>query len=303
MTDQPRIVIADDSLVIRSILRKQLEEHGNTVIEAVDGEDALRVCREEVPDVILLDVEMPKLDGHGVLQELRRDEVTADIPVVFLTGRSSTEDVVDGLRLGAHDYLRKPFEPAELVARVSAALRVKRLQDELRLRNAELEAMSRTDALTGLPNRRHLQEQLVGAGSLARRHGHTMGVVMIDVDHFKRVNDELGHASGDLVLREVAQRVASACRLEDVAGRWGGEEFLVVVGEGSDTSGLAVLGERIRQAASNEPVVLADGRDLTVTVSVGAASNDGDVDALVREADAALYAAKNAGRDRVVVRN
>lgn len=300
MSGQPRIVIADDSLVIRTVLRKQLEEHGNAVIEAVDGEQALRVCHEEVPDVVLLDVEMPKLDGHAVLKELRADAVTADIPVVFLTGRSSTEDVVDGLRLGAHDYLRKPFEPAELVARVSAALRVKRLQDELRLRNAELDAMSRTDALTGLPNRRHLQEQLLRVGSAARRHGSTFGVLMVDVDHFKRVNDELGHESGDTVLQEIARRVTGACRLDDVAGRWGGEEFLVVA-PSTDAGGLAALGERIRQAASSAPVVLTD-RSLTVTVSIGAASNGtGDSDAAVRNADAALYEAKNGGRDRVVV--
>jgi two-component system cell cycle response regulator len=156
-----RIVIAEDSLVVRALLRRQLEEHGHTVFEAADGEEALAACRVRHPDVILLDVEMPKLDGYGVLAALRKDEQLVDIPVVFLTARTALEDVVQGLRLGAHDYLRKPFEPAELLARVTAAFRVKSLQDELRQRNLELDAMSRTDALTGLPNRRHLQERLV----------------------------------------------------------------------------------------------------------------------------------------------
>jgi PleD family two-component response regulator len=194
MMQRARILVADDSLVIRSVLRKQLQEHGHVVTEAVDGEDALRAIRDETPDVVLLDVEMPKMSGHAVLAELRSNPATAHIPVVFLTARATTADVVEGLRLGAHDYLRKPFEPAELLARVSAALRVKRLQDELRIRNIELEASSRTDALTGLPNRRHLQEQLAAAASASRRHGGSVAVLMVDVDHFKRVNDRLGHA-------------------------------------------------------------------------------------------------------------
>ncbi|MEY2478351.1 MAG: two-component system, cell cycle response regulator [Actinomycetota bacterium] len=300
MMQRARILVADDSLVIRSVLRKQLQEQGHVVVEAIDGEDALRACREAAPDVILLDVEMPKMDGHRLLAELRSHEATEHIPVVFLTARATTEDVVEGLRLGAHDYLRKPFEPAELLARVSAALRVKRLQDELRIRNTELEAASRTDALTGLPNRRHLQEQLAAAASAASRHGHSVAVLMVDVDHFKRVNDRLGHAGGDHVLRRIALSLANACRAEDVAGRWGGEEFLVV-SPATDVDGAAALGERIRSAAAGE-VMSVDGMEqLTVTVSVGVAVGSDDVDTIVRNADGALYEAKAAGRDRVVI--
>jgi diguanylate cyclase (GGDEF)-like protein len=269
------------------------------VIEAVDGEEALLMCRAEHPDVVLLDVEMPKLDGHGVLVALRADPVMADIPVVFLTGRTTTEDVVEGLRLGAHDYLRKPFEPAELLARVSAAHRVKTLQDQLRQRNAELDAMSRTDALTGMPNRRHMQDQLLATGSAMMRHGQQIGILMVDVDHFKAVNDSVGHGGGDKVLRAVAQRVTACCRTEDVAGRWGGEEFLVVC-PFTDREAVAALGERIRAKVADESVPLDDGLTLVVTVSVGAASGSGDIDTLVRRADTALYAAKDAGRDCVV---
>jgi len=299
MIERARVLIADDSMVIRSVLRKQLQEQGHVVIEAVDGEDALRACREENPDVVLLDVEMPKLDGHRVLAEMRANEGTANIPVVFLTARATTDDVVEGLRLGAHDYLGKPFEPAELLARVSAALRVKRLQDELRIRNTELEAASRTDALTGLPNRRHLQEHLAAAASAAQRHGHAVAVLMVDVDHFKSVNDQLGHAGGDHVLRRVALNLATACRAEDVAGRWGGEEFLVVSPVAS-VDGAAALGERIRSAAEAE-VIPVEGTDgLTVTVSVGVAVGCDDVESIVRDDDAALYEAKARGRNRVV---
>jgi two-component system cell cycle response regulator len=153
----PAVLVAEDSLVIRAVLVEQLQSRGYRVIEAGDGEQALAACRREQPDVVLLDVEMPHLDGHGVLAQIKADPRLADIPVVFVTSRVTTEDVVDGLRLGAHDYLRKPFEPSELLARVHAAVRNKALQDELRLRNAELELASRTDALTGLRNRRHLE--------------------------------------------------------------------------------------------------------------------------------------------------
>lgn len=292
-----RVLVADDSLLIRTVLRKQLEEHGHVVTTAVDGLDTLRTCREHPPDVILLDIEMPNLDGHGVLAELRADARTADIPVVFLTARTTTEDVVEGLRLGAHDYLRKPFEPAELLARVSAAFRVKCLQDELRRRNAELEALIRVDALTGLPNRRHMQEQLVAAAAAARRHDRSMVVLMADVDHFKRVNDRFGHDAGDEVLREVASRLASACRTEDVVGRWGGEEFLVVA-QSTDASGASALGERFRSAAAATPIQVRDA-STTITVSIGAAAGTGDVNAMLRDADAALYEAKSAGRNRV----
>ena len=156
----PAVVVAEDSLVIRAVLVEQLLSRGYRVIEAGDGEQALAACRRERLDVVLLDVEMPQLDGHAVPAGIKADPRLADIPVVFVTARVTTDDVVEGLRLGAHDYLRKPFEPSELLARVHAAVRSKALQDELRLRNAELELASRTDALTGLSNRRHLEEQL-----------------------------------------------------------------------------------------------------------------------------------------------
>ena len=287
-----RVLVADDSLVVRSLLRRQLEETGYSVIEAVDGEEALRLCQDKKPEVVLLDVEMPKLDGYGVLRTMRKDPDLTDIPVVFLTARVSTEDVVEGLRLGAHDYLRKPFEPAELVARVSAALRMKVLQDQLR-------AMSRTDSLTGLANRRRLQDHLLSVCSAAQRHGHSVGVLMVDVDHFKAINDTFGHDAGDVVLRIVASRIAAACRLEDLAGRWGGEEF-VVVAPLTDPGGATDLGERVRMGVAGKPIEMDNGSAIDISVSVGCAGGSDDPDALLRAADASLYEAKRTGRNRVV---
>jgi two-component system, cell cycle response regulator len=292
------ILIADDSMVVRAVLRRQLEADGLTVVEATDGEDALRVCAQAHPDVVLLDVEMPVLDGHATLARLKADPELQDVPVVFLTGRVDTADVVTGLHLGAHDYLRKPFEANELMARVSAALRTKALQDELRARMAELEEVSRIDMLTGLHNRRHLDEHLRASISAARRHGRTVGVLVIDVDHFKQVNDTYGHHAGDLVLREVANRLKSTMRTEDALGRWGGEEFIAVLTE-TPAEAIGMVAERMRRSVAASEFPLEDGTCIRVTASIGYVHGDDEAERLVRRADDALYAAKAAGRNRV----
>jgi diguanylate cyclase (GGDEF)-like protein len=294
--------VADGSVVVRAVLREHLEEQGYAVVEAPDGEAALASCREAGPDALLLDVEMPGLSGHDVLARLQDDDDLREIPVVFLTGHSSTDDLVKAIEGGAHDYLRKPFEPAELLARVRAAVRVKTLEDELRRRNAELDLISRTDALTGLYNRRHLEEYLVQLLSAARRHGHPMALLMLDIDHFKAVNDTAGHAAGDAVLREVAARVRSTVRREDIPGRWGGEEFLLLLPY-LGAEGVRALGERLRRCVGDRPVELSSGQVIPVTVSLGGAvalEAEGP-EGLVRRADAALYDAKRAGRNRVEV--
>jgi diguanylate cyclase (GGDEF)-like protein len=293
------ILVADDSLVVRAVLRRQLEADGHHVIEAADGEEAIIACRDHRPDVVLLDVEMPVLDGHATLKRLKADEDLRDIPVVFLTGRVDTADVVTGLRLGAHDYLRKPFEANELMARVSAALRTKELQDELRARNAELDRVSRIDSLTGLFNRRHLDEHLRHEISAARRHQRIVGVMILDIDHFKQVNDQHGHPNGDVVLREVAQRLLGTLRAEDALGRWGGEEFIAVLTE-SPAASISLVAERMRKVIADKPFPLDSGDLITVTVSIGYTCGDGEAEVLVRQADDALYEAKAAGRNQVV---
>jgi diguanylate cyclase (GGDEF)-like protein len=273
---------------------------GHTVLEAAGGAAALAACREHQPDVVLLDVEMPEMSGWDVLAAMKSDADLRDVPVVFLTGRSDTADMVDGLRLGAHDYLRKPCEPTELLARVQAAARVKRLQDELRQRNEELDLISRTDSLTGLHNRRHVEEYLTRLVSLARRNAEPIAVLIIDIDRFKSVNDGHGHDAGDAVLREVATRLVGSLRLEDMVGRWGGEEFLVVL-PNTSIQGAAELAERLRRVVAEEPCGLPGGGAMRVTISLGcAASVIDDAETLVRSADAAMYQAKESGRDRVV---
>jgi two-component system cell cycle response regulator len=272
------ILVADDSMVVRAVLRRQLETDGHTVVEAVNGAEAL--------------------DGHATLARLKADPQLKDIPVVFLTGRVDTADVVNGLRLGAHDYLRKPFEANELMARVSAALRTKWLQDELRTRNAELDRVARIDMLTNIYNRRHLDEHLRSVISAARRHDRTIGVLLVDIDHFKDVNDEHGHLAGDAVLREVAARLQRAIRTEDALGRWGGEEFLAVLTD-TPPEGVRVMAERMRQVIAAAPFTLDDGSQIRVTVSVGHTNGTEDAEVLVHRADDALYVAKAEGRNRV----
>ena len=244
------------------------------VMEADDGMVALQQCRQRPPDVILLDIVMPGLDGYQVLAFLKSDPELSHIPVVFLTGRTGMSDVVTGLRAGAHDYLKKPFEPEELLARVASALHVKQLQDQLRDRNALLDELSRTDALTALYNRRHLDEELARRHGEARRHQDPLGLLLLDIDHFKHVNDLHGHPVGDDVLREVARRIQHELRLEDVAGRWGGEEFLVILPR-TDLNGVRRLAERIRLAISGTPVTAGD-QDITVTISGGCAVGPGE---------------------------
>jgi diguanylate cyclase (GGDEF)-like protein len=295
------VLVVEDSAAIRALVRRMLVAGGHTVVEAAGGAAALAVCRERQPDVVLLDVEMPEMSGWDVLAAMKADPDLRDVPVVFLTGRSDTTDMVDGLRLGAHDYLRKPCEPTELLARVQAAARVKRLQDELRQRNEDLDRISRTDALTGLRNRRHVEEYLVKLTSLARRNAEPIAVLVIDIDHFKSVNDSHGHDAGDAVLREVAGRMLGSVRLEDMVGRWGGEEFLVVL-PNTAAEGAAELAERLHQVVAETPCRLADGEAVQVTISVGcAASLMDDAGRLVRSADAAMYEAKESGRNRVVM--
>jgi two-component system cell cycle response regulator len=293
------VLIADDSMVIRAVVQAGLEAEGHRVIQAADGIIALEECRRRPPDVILLDIVMPGLDGYQVLAELKADPDLSHIPVVFLTGRTDMSSVVTALRAGAHDYLKKPFEPEELLARVGSAIHVKRLQDQLRDRNATLDRVSRTDALTGLYNRRHLDEELTRRHADARRHREPLCVLLLDIDHFKDINDTHGHPVGDEVLQGFANRLSEQLRLGDIAGRWGGEEFLIILPR-TDLAGGTEVAQRIRAATDTSPIA-AGGQRIPVTVSGGCSQGPGaSPEDLIRGADTCLYQAKAAGRNTVV---
>jgi diguanylate cyclase (GGDEF)-like protein len=296
------VMIADDSLLIRAVVQAGLEAEGYQVMQAQDGQAALDQCRLRPPDVILLDVVMPGLDGYQVLAAIKADRTLSHIPVVFLTGRTQMSDVVAGLRAGAHDYLKKPFEPEELLARVGSAIHVKRLQDELRDRNEVLDQISRTDPLTGIYNRRHVDEELTRRQADALRHHDPLSVLLLDIDHFKNVNDTHGHPAGDAVLREFAHRLSVELRIGDTAARWGGEEFLVILPR-TDLPGAIEVAERIRATIGASPIV-ADGQPISITVSGGCVTgHDESPKHLLDRVDALLYQAKTAGRNQIAAAN
>src|SRR4051812_1178663 len=277
---------------MRRVMRRFLQPGGYEIFEAGAGEEALRLASRERPDVILLDRQIPLLDGFGVLASLQTDPELAEVPVVLVTSHGEAEEVADGLRRGAHDYLRKPFEQPELVARVHAAMRTKALRDELRARNAQLERLVSTDLLTGLLNRAATAEYLRALASRSQRHGATLSIVLLDVDGIGEGNAAHGHAAGDTVLEAVARRISSQLREEDAAGRWSGDELLVVAPD-TGADGVTPLVGRLRGAVSAEPVAL-DGEQIAVSVSAGAATrvDAEDAEALVRRAERALAAGR-----------
>jgi len=296
------ILVVDDSTAIRRILRRALEGAGHRVVEAADGKEGLEVCRAEHPDLVLLDVDMPVMDGLATLREMKTDPDLIHVPVLFLTARTGGDDLARGLDLGAHDYLRKPCDPVELQARVAGALRLAAQEQALRRRSAELDVLSTTDQLTGIGNRRRLDGRIAELSSALGRSGPA-GVVLLDVDHFKAVNDNEGHPVGDLVLRILAGRLGNEVRHPETLVRWGGEEFLVIA-PGLDGSGLADLGERLRVGVGGSPFAVGDGKLLDIHVSAGCASGPLDgFEQTVRIADEALYEAKATGRNRVVTRS
>lgn len=302
MGDLARILVAEDSALLRRMLGDVLRAQGWSVLEAADGAAALTIAREQSPAVLLMAREMEGLDGMAVLDALRTDERTATMPVVFVTGHTDARELAEGLERGAHDYVRKPVDPVELVARIRTALRLRALHDELAERNAALELLARTDVLTELANRRHAGEVLSAAVARARRHDGQLCAVLVDIDRFKMVNDRHGHAAGDAVLRAVARHLTAGLREEDLAARWGGEEFLLLLPETDDAG---IVCERLRAAIAAQPVARETDPPtppIPVTASFGWAAWTGDEtgEALVARADAAMYAAKDGGRDRVV---
>jgi len=280
---------------MRRVMRRFLAATGYEIFEAGDGEEALRLAARERPDVILLDRQIPRLDGYGVLAALREDPELGEVPVVLVTSHGEPAEVADGLTRGAHDYLRKPFEQQELVARVHAAMRTKALQDELRARNAQLERLVSTDLLTGLMNRAAIADHLRALVSRTQRHGVPLSVVLLDVDGIGEVNARHGDAAGDAVLRAVADRIGRELREEDAAGRWSGDDVLVVAPD-TAADGVGPLVGRLAGAVGVAPVDI-DGERIGVSVSAGAATwGDGDdAEALVRRAQQALAAGRRAG--------
>jgi diguanylate cyclase (GGDEF)-like protein len=299
-----RILLADDDEVSRHILKGTLSRWGFDVVTAVDGHEAWqRLQEEDAPRLAILDWVMPGIDGVDVCRKVREQLNGPYIYMLLLTSKREKEDIVRGMAAGADDYVSKPFDPQELRVRLKAGERIIDLQEKLLQAQQDLQYMATHDNLSGLQNRFAILEALRRELSRARREGREVGIILADIDHFKRVNDSLGHLAGDAVLREVAGRLRKHVRPYDYVGRYGGEEFLIVLPE-CPLRATRNAAERMQKAIFQEPVVLAEG-PVNVTMSLGvcgyAQGESDDLQTLIRAADGALYRAKAAGRNRVMV--
>ena len=299
-----KILIADDEGMSRQLLQKTLERAGYEVIAVENGRFAAdQLCKPEGPRLALLDWVMPELDGPGVCRQVRKRKEQSYVYMVLLTSKESKEDVVAGLESGADDYLIKPFDAQELKARLRTGLRILNLEDRLVEAREEMRFKATHDGLTSLWNRGMILDLLGRELSRSRREHLSTVILLCDLDHFKQVNDTHGHLAGDDVLRETARRLLSSVRSYDFVGRYGGEEFLVVLNNCDPAHGLA-RAEEIRKAIAQHPVQTSCG-PVPITMSLGALfSRDWGFrpeEELLHEADTALYAAKEAGRNCVKI--
>jgi two-component system, cell cycle response regulator len=300
-----RILIADDSIVSRHLLDATLRKWGYEVVIACDGIEAWNVLQSpDAPCLAILDWVMPGLTGPEVCRRVRERSGDSDsyTYILLLTSKSLKEDLIEGMESGADDYVTKPFDQHELKVRLRAGTRIVDLQRELLVAHEELREQATKDFLTRIWNRSSILDILQRELTRGSREKRPVGVVLADLDHFKSVNDTFGHFAGDAVLREFARRMQGSIRSYDAIGRYGGEEFLIVL-PGCDQSCTYGQAERMRNALDAEPMVINDERRL-ITCSFGATTwipgMEADAEALIRMADDALYGAKHQGRNRVV---
>ena len=308
MAERQKILVVDDSRTQLEWVQQALVREGFDVRTASDGKEAIRKVRTEPPDLVLLDMVLPDMDGLEVLRIVKARSDEHFIPVIILSVKADLDSKVAGLRIGADDFLAKPFAEAELLARCTAMLRIKRLQDELRITQKKLEEQSITDSLTGLRNRRFFDERLHEEFGRAQRYSDPVSLIMLDLDHFKRVNDRYGHQTGDLVLRESAELIRASLRDPDIPARYGGEEFAVILPK-THVQGALAVAERVWRAIGSRVFRhgLAEGAapaaEVRITVSIGVAffpSKDiTTAPLLVKYADEALYQAKRSGRNSI----
>jgi len=291
--------VADDERLTRRILEDTLTGWGYEVILATNGNEAWDLLQsEDAPSLVILDWVMPGLDGLEICRRLRMREKGDYVYAILLTAKTDPEDIIRGLESGADDYILKPFNAEELKYRIKIGARIVDL--EQRVLN-----LARTDPLTELANRRAFMERLEAESNRAQRQDQTLGIIILDLDHFKNINDNYGHQVGDLVLREVGRGLCNVCRSYDFIGRYGGEEFIVGL-PGTDLDVVNRTAERIRISLEKNQIPLADeDRFVSITASLGGAvldkSSDESIDSLIKRADDALYAAKSGGRNRVVI--
>jgi diguanylate cyclase (GGDEF)-like protein len=293
--EKSSVLIVDDEKTNISTLTHILSPE-YTIFAAKNGNDAIEIANEYSPDVILLDIVMPEMDGYEVIAKLKSCDKTKEIPIIFITGLSNTEAEEKGLALGASDYISKPF--------VSSIVKL-RVQNQIQIMGQikKIRSLSLTDLLTGLPNRRSFDDRLCLEWEHARRNKTSLSVFFIDIDMFKCYNDEYGHLQGDTALKEIAKVISQSLnRSVDYVARWGGEEFVVLLPT-TDWSGAMKAAENIRRNVENTQIPFDDGRTTNITISIGLNSITPVPGCSIRDfinsADQALYHAKKTGRNKV----
>ena len=298
--EQFKILVADDSRIYRSLVENALARHGHTVLFAENGCEALELMATAHPALLITDWEMPDITGLDLCRKIRQEQQRY-IHIILLTSNTEKDQIVEGLAAGADDYLTKPFHSGELLARVAVGRRVAELHRQIEAKNLLLEQLALTDSLTGLPNRRAIEDwanrELSGAG----RHRFSFWLAMADLDHFKSINDTHGHEAGDIVLKRFAEILRVNTRASNMCARTGGEEFVFTLSH-ADRAGVEIAVERVRRQFEAEEFVF-DGIVVKATASFGIVGSHGrstaDLGGLLRQADAALYTAKRKGRNRL----
>jgi diguanylate cyclase (GGDEF)-like protein len=301
------ILLVDDDVVSRTIVEKHLTKSGFAVTSVANGRQALSSFDSQFFPIVITDWMMPEIDGPQLCRMIRQKKTESYVFIILVTARDSKTDIVSGLQSGADDYLTKPIHPAELVARINTGIRILKLEQSLKKANDEIRLLSITDPLTGCYNRSYLNERIPQELERAQRYNHFLSVILTDIDHFKKVNDNYGHQIGDQVLKSFAGCLSKRVRNNiDWIVRYGGEEFLIVLPE-TGCDGVRVLAERLRAAVSSNQVETEQG-NLQVTASFGGAcirfkKNEQPVtmDDLIHKADEQLYNSKKQGRNCVNV--
>ena len=301
-----KILVADDDSISRVLMQRTLQKFGYEVVLAENGRKAAEILSQgDGPRLALIDWMMPELDGPGLCREVRAvHRERGYIYIVLLTSRQNHEDIVTGLEAGADDYITKPCQPAELRARLHTGCRILSLEEKLVQAREEMRYKATHDVLTAIWNRAAILAMMRGELDRSAHENKPTSVLLCDIDHFKQVNDNHGHLIGDIVLQEVARRLTSAVGSYDAVGRYGGEEFLVLLSHCDDAS-LELRSELIRAAVAAAPIVV-DSEELAISVSVGAVVCQKwdpcvPIERILARADAALYRAKAAGRNRTAL--
>jgi len=297
-----QILVAEDSPVYRQVLSSHLQEWGFPVTIAKDGSEAWTLLqRADCPRLILLDWVLPEIDGVELCRRIRRASEHSYSYVILLTGKGAKKDLLEAMQAGADDYLVKPFDQLELKARLLVGKRILEMHQELVVAKESMRHAATHDSLTGITNRGEVLGSLGRELERARRTTKPVSILMADVDHFKDVNDALGHGYGDEALKEIARRLRSKMRVYDSLGRYGGEEFLMVLPD-CDLMSALIRADELRMCVASKPIGSSKAsRNITVSMGVAVSTDhpDGDISALLNQADRGLYAAKQDGRNRV----